>query len=244
MRSLLLLLASISFAQNKPLMPSDSQDLAPLLSVLPSPKPCPPGTAFAGAQEMTFEGVIYGHFLAPGSEDAIVGAAGCEPRAAGYGGSYLLTRKDGRWRIDWYKPGIITSQCKRTALSGGRNGLVCYSSNMSQGVISETLFTLDLAGREPQRDLFFSTYDTTGAILLDRGPVRRSNIESIAFDGSALTVVANLGIVRRFRRRMPDPAADQNISVQQFRLVYNFDGDRYRPSAATASVSNLFNTQP
>jgi hypothetical protein len=222
MRSLLLLLASISFAQNKPLMPSDSQDLAPLLSVLPSPKPCPPGTAFAGAQEMTFEGVIYGHFLAPGSEDAIVGAAGCEPRAAGYGGSYLLTRKDGRWRIDWYKPGIITSQ----------------------GVISETLFTLDLAGREPQRDLFFSTYDTTGAILLDRGPVRRSNIESIAFDGSALTVVANLGIVRRFRRRMPDPAADQNISVQQFRLVYNFDGDRYRPSAATASVSNLFNTQP
>lgn len=55
--------------------------------------------SFSGGWQVT--GVLRGHFLAPSSEDAILGMEGCVPHGADNGGSFLLTLRSGKWLLVW-----------------------------------------------------------------------------------------------------------------------------------------------
>lgn len=62
------------------------------------------------------DGVIFGHFFSPTSEDAAVNCFGCDGHAELFGGTLLLTKK-GDWEPVWYKAGIITRHCRRVVLA-------------------------------------------------------------------------------------------------------------------------------
>lgn len=225
-------------------MPSEAKDPKPLLALLPPAKPCPAGTAFAGKNEWMYEGVVYGHFLSAQSEDAVVSASGCEPHSDGYGGSYLLTRSANAWRVVWYKPGILTSQCSRIPLPNYQ-GLVCYVADIAQGTAFEVLYTLDLGKPAPERNFFFRSTDTTGASTSSpRGPMQRSRVDRIVLSGNKITILASFGMQRRYRRMQVDPGAPVDIPVSPYQVEYVLDGARFKPVPASQYNARMFSPEP
>jgi hypothetical protein len=79
------------------------------------------------------DGVIFGHFLSPTSEDAAVNCFACDGHAELYGGTLLLTKKSGEWEPVWYKAGIITRHCRRVSLATGRQILFCEETDGGMG---------------------------------------------------------------------------------------------------------------
>jgi len=56
---------------------------------------CPEGTGFAGNSKTSeASAILLGHFLSPSGEDALVSGFDCEDHADGFGGSFLLTKKE------------------------------------------------------------------------------------------------------------------------------------------------------
>src|SRR5258708_2977764 len=86
--------------------------------------PCP---SYTGLPVLNWDltMVVFGHFLASGSEDAAVSTMGCEPHSNNWGGTILLTHRSGRWRLIWYKGWTITQNCHVTAPRTGRQVLLC-----------------------------------------------------------------------------------------------------------------------
>ena len=213
-------------------------------------KPCPEGTSFQGSQEIAFDGVIFGHFLSPASDDAIVSASGCEPHAAGFGGSYLLNRTAGRWRVLWYKPAILTVRCKKTLLRGGRNGLVCLTSDMHGGVADDGLSTWDLAEQDPQPKFFFTTIDTVMNCRSDPGRTSREEIERVDVSDGKLVVTAGLAKKRLTRKQCAavedgnEAEMDRLLPLKHYRIEYAFDGSTYKPVPASAAEAALFGPAP
>ena len=111
---------------------------------------CPKFTGFAGDDlGWSLEKVTRGHFLSPTSDDAILSMSGCEPHAANFGGSILLTRRLNRWVLIWYKAGVETSRCHRVPLRSGREILACMGTYGGQGNHWSALYVEDLLKPTP-----------------------------------------------------------------------------------------------
>jgi hypothetical protein len=89
------------------------------------------------------EGVVFGHFLSPTSEDAVLAANAGETAPASGGGSLLVTRRRGRWTAVWYKSGVITRHCRKVLLPTGRDILLCEEREHGMGHEYHLLYTLD-----------------------------------------------------------------------------------------------------
>lgn len=99
------------------------------------------------------EGVIFGHFLASGSEDAAVSGWSSETHPSHWGGTLLLTRNDGTWRPVWYKSGLITRSCAKTEQADGREVLICEFEDGGMGHRYHSLFGIDLLHPSTKRPL-------------------------------------------------------------------------------------------
>lgn len=71
------------------------------------------GPAFSDIVDNHFHpvAIIYGHFLSSSSEDAVVSGWSAETHPSLWGGTLLLTRRNGDWTPVWYKSAIITHSC-------------------------------------------------------------------------------------------------------------------------------------
>src|SRR5690348_8335969 len=73
---------------------------------------CPRGSDFFIDQDalggVSLQAVSFGHFTSPGSDDALLSMLGCESHARYFGGSFLLTRRGGKWHLRGYHPRLIT----------------------------------------------------------------------------------------------------------------------------------------
>ena len=72
-----------------------------------------------------FNAINFGQFLGPKSEDAVVSTFGCEPHSLLFGGSFLLTKREGKWVSLGYHPGVITNQCHKLPTASGVDFLLC-----------------------------------------------------------------------------------------------------------------------
>jgi len=89
------------------------------------------------------DGVIFGHFLSPTSEDAAVNCFGCGGHAELFGGTLLLTKAAGNWKPVWYKAGVITRHCRRVPLASGRQILFCEEPDGGMGHSIHGLYSVD-----------------------------------------------------------------------------------------------------
>lgn len=106
---------------------------------------CPKLTGFQDwVGEWTLGTITYGHFLSAGSEAAVLSMYGCEAHTENFGGTILLTRNSGKWKMLWYKPGVETSACHKVQLETGREILVCFGDYGGQGIVSTALYVEDM----------------------------------------------------------------------------------------------------
>jgi hypothetical protein len=82
------------------------------------------------------DGVVFGHFLSPDSEDVAINCFACEGHPNLWGGTLLLTHQSGEWKPVWYKAGVIIRHCRRVALRTARQVLFCEEFDAAWGTLS------------------------------------------------------------------------------------------------------------
>jgi hypothetical protein len=205
------------------------------------------------AETWEVRSVTYGHFLAPTSEDALVGGFGCEPHVNLMSGSYLFTKAGPSWRKVWYNAGELADDCKKLTGSDGRDRLVCEGSDMHQGVADWFLYWID-PGRDPRKEengpleLFFGVNDTLGScVYLPGGAIATGKIESVSFVPSPAPSVRILVTARVGKAEVPDKAMEschpgpQNrlaITTVQRNYDFVFDGRGVVPRRGNPPTDN------
>lgn len=205
-------------------------------------------------------GVTRGHFLSTSSDDAALSTIGCEPHAANYGGTILLTRQTGSWSMVWYRAGADTSKCHKVTVENPREILVCVGTYGGQGYFSTALDVEDLAAGEERG--FLSVSDNTGAMECgtnfrgDRVPLVRGGIEKVEFgisaDGRPLVLVTAFTGQKWLNneevetcedmRSGAKPRHELNIfpATKTYHLEFFFDGHDFKPTPESADAARLF----
>ena len=103
------------------------------------------GGKFADIVDNTFhpEGVIFGHFLGPESDDAAVSGWSAETHPSRWGGALLLTKRSGKWLPLWYKSALIVHSCEKMATPGSRDILLCEDEDGGMGHQLHYLYAVD-----------------------------------------------------------------------------------------------------
>ena len=103
------------------------------------------GPDFSSIVDRTFhpKGVIFGHFLAPESDDAAVSGSSAEGHAGRYGGTLLLSRRGGAWTPIWYRSALIIDSCEKIALPDQRQILLCEDEDSGIGHALHYLYAVD-----------------------------------------------------------------------------------------------------
>jgi hypothetical protein len=96
-----------------------------------------------GEEWFMAEGVIFGHFLSPTSEDALVSGTSGETHPQFAGGTLLLTKKNNKWHRVWQKSSVISRHCIRLQLKTGRDILLCEEEDGGMGHTYHLLYSLD-----------------------------------------------------------------------------------------------------
>jgi hypothetical protein len=104
------------------------------------------GQAFSDIVDNHFypQSVVYGHFLSPGSEDAAVSGWSAETHPSLWGGTLLLTKRNGVWMPEWYKSAIITHSCQKVTTPSRREILVCEDQDGGMGHKLHYVYSVDL----------------------------------------------------------------------------------------------------
>jgi hypothetical protein len=265
---LILLVAATASAQPpKTIFPSDSQDpkqsggAALLEAVCPGRVvvgkeiqcrvACPESSGFAGGNfEWILAAVTHGHFLSPQSDEAVLSMTGCEPHSENWGGTILLTRREQKWTMLWYKAGIETSQCHKVKLRDLREIPVCLGSDGGQGIVQTELFVEDLLSPTPSLmaamgEGFFTISDTTDTCgwmsddVEKPDPLIRAYIEKVDFRDikggvAAISVTAAHG-EQKMTREDVDICTKQSRSflpqTKRYQADFTFEGGSYRRSS-------------
>jgi hypothetical protein len=233
------------------------------------PVPCPAFTGLSGESfEWSLESITRGHFLARGSEDAVVSAAGCEPQSLNSGGTFLLTRGSNAWTILWYKSGVDTSRCHKVTLPAGREILACLGETGLPGEPVTSLYMEDPLHPAPvlragDGSEFFSARDNTATCGWNNDdenkpyPLTYSRVEKIEFGSgggrgqSVLSVTATFGEKSMTREDAQwcidegNPAKPHRGSgflpeAKRYRIDFLFDGKAYRVAPSGKDSALLF----
>src|SRR5260370_7110991 len=133
------------------------------------------------------DGILFGHFLSPASEDALISCHECETHPALWGGTLLLTKQSGEWEPVWYKPGVITRHCRRVSLTTGRQILFCEETDVGMGHTIHGLYTVDLTKPKFAWHSVVLMADTYGSYML--GGVQTQFINRVSFEQTARTAL-------------------------------------------------------
>jgi hypothetical protein len=206
-----------------------------------------------------------GHFLSPTSEDAVLFEGGCETHQELYGGAALLTRRSQRWKMLWYRPGVIGERCHKVALRDRREILVCLDSNPNGGFNAIFLHTEDLLNPNAAADMgfpgaFFALLDTSDCCSRGDDPsagdeVSWGAIEEVEFGKSTaagpppITVTATfakgkwtaeaLSARGKGRRREFEAYLPP---LKRYRIDFVFDGHDYKPAPESAAAAKIFDS--
>lgn len=162
-------------------------------------KVCPEGSDFAGegtASGWKDDGVLTGSFTAPGQDEALMHASGCESHANGEGGDFLFRRTRGSWNLVRYAQTAPAGRdCIKALWAEGRDAVICRVTDMHQGNASDAvqLMTFDSAAPSSSRNFdyqkanFVITYDNSSSCGSGSAPVAQLD----AVDGVALVPTSN-----------------------------------------------------
>lgn len=154
----------------------------------------------SSADRRRLNAINFGHFLGPKSEDAVVTTLGCEPHSLLFGGSFLLTKREGEWVSLGYHPGVITNHCHKLPTGSGVDFLLCSHVLGGQGSVSRVLRAYDF--RTPKRPrVLFSLAVWNEIRNGDAFPVAAQGvIESVRFDDLDGDGLADISFLTRIER--------------------------------------------
>jgi hypothetical protein len=186
------------------------------------------------------DGVIFGHFLSPTSDDAAVNCFACEGHAGLYGGTLLLTRKSGAWEPVWYKPGIITRHCRRVRLATGRQILFCEETDGGMGHRLHGLYFVDFIRPEFAWDSVILMANSYASVW--NGGVQTQSIDRVSFEkekGELLVRIyarhGRIALRPDYRgRQMPTP------KLSNYKIDFRLTGEVFKVTPDTAAVAKLF----
>lgn len=103
------------------------------------------GPGFSDIVDRTFhpKGAIFGHFLAPESDDAAVSGSSAEGHPSRWGGTLLLSRRGGAWIPIWYRSALIIDSCEKVAMPDRREILLCEDEDGGMGHALHYLYAVD-----------------------------------------------------------------------------------------------------
>lgn len=119
------------------------------------------------------KGVVFGHFLGPGSDDAAVSGWSAESPPYRWGGTLLLSRRGSAWIPIWYRSAMTTDVCEKIALAGGREILLCEDEDSGMGNQVHDLYPVDLKHPSDPRRSLLARADSYKDVCLERRQVLR-----------------------------------------------------------------------
>jgi hypothetical protein len=105
-------------------------------------------------------GVIFGHFTGSDTDDAAVSGWSAETHPDLWGGTLLLTRRDGKWTPVWYKSAVLTHSCRTVTMPSLRDVLLCEAEDGGMGRQFHYLFSVDLTRPADIRKTLLATADS------------------------------------------------------------------------------------
>ncbi len=189
------------------------------------------------------DGIIFGHFLSPTSDDVAINCFACENHPSLWGGTLLLTKKSGEWVPVWYKAGVITRHCRRISLTTGRQILFCEETDGGMGHFEHVLYLVDFKTPKWVFDSAILQTDSYGSTL--DGGVQTQSIEQVSFN---LTKPGGL-LVRVYARHgslklRPDFEGQYlpRPKISNYEIDFRLDGDTLKITPQTAGAAKLFGT--
>lgn len=190
------------------------------------------------------DGVLFGHFLSPTSEDAVIPCVDCETHPALWGGSLLLTKQHGGWEPVWYRAGVVTRHCRKVSLETGRQILFCEEPDGGMGHSLHGLYLVDFTKPKFAWDSLVLLADTYGSYMLEG--VQVQTVDRVQFDETAQTGVLVRVYGRHGRIGLPhDPARWREGTlpkpkVSNYEIDFRLSGDVFKVTPGTAAAGRLF----
>ena len=184
------------------------------------------------------DGVIFGHFLAADSEDAVVSGSRHEGHDFHWGGTLLMTNRDGAWKPLWYRSAIITRHCMTVPTSRGRQLLVCELGTGGMGHAQHAIFSLDLQEGQPVQELLIGTdtFDTIQA----RQTQTVERVEWVATAGAPFLRIHLRHARRECRKEWYECGEDDYVPVDpqpgEYTIDFTLQDSRLVLSTASASL--------
>lgn len=221
----------------KPALGCGDSDMAEILATRNKRRPYN-WTQHAGWEA---DGVVFGRFLSPTSEDAAVSCYACSTHPSLYGGTLLLTKRAGQWEPVWYKDGVITRHCRRITLASGRQILICEETDGGMGHSVHGLYVVDFTKPKFAWDSKVLMADKFGGPMY--GGVQRQFIDRVLFEqisGKKLLIRVQ---VRHGYLALPPDYPDKPLPVPRLsrhEIRYQLDGETLKVTPDTAAAAKLF----
>ncbi|MEX2260464.1 MAG: hypothetical protein WD696_00855 [Bryobacteraceae bacterium] len=191
------------------------------------------------------DGILFGHFLSPTSEDVAINCFACEGHPSLWGGTLLLTKKSGEWQPVWYKAGVVTRHCRRVSLATGRQILFCEETDGGMGHSIHGLYIVDF--KTPKfawRSVVLMADSYSDPML---GGVQTQSIDRVSFDemeqgGLLVRIYARHGRIKLRPdyegERLPTP------KVSTYEIDFRLEGETFKVTPQTAAAARLFGVDP
>jgi hypothetical protein len=187
------------------------------------------------------DGVIFGHFLSPTSEDAAVNCFACDGHAELYGGTLLLTKKSGEWEPVWYKAGVITRHCRRVSLATGRQILFCEETDGGMGHSIHGIYIVDFAKPRFAWDSVVLMADSYSDAML--GGVQKQSIDRVTFeDGDGGEVLIRV-YARHGRVKLRPEQDGEHLPIPKlssYEIDFRLNAGMFKVTNETAAAAKLF----
>lgn len=134
---------------------------------------CPPGSDFAGTSNgpdagWNNSGVLTGSFTAPGMDEALMRASGCESHANNMGGDFLFRRDGSRWSLVRYaKSAIADDKCLKAMWGEGRDAVICQTGDMHQGIASSGVQLMTFDAVQPTQTIDKDLYRKVNFVVAE-----------------------------------------------------------------------------
>ena len=187
------------------------------------------------------DGILFGHFLSPTSEDAAINCFACEGHPSLWGGTLLLTKKSGEWEPVSYEPGAITHHCRRVSLATGRQVLFCEETDGGMGHSIHGLYLLDFTNPKFAWDGVVLAADSYSDFWL--GGAQTQYIDRVLFDdteqaGLLVRVYARHGRIKLRRDYARESGPKPKVS--NYEIDFRLDGETFKVTPQTTASARLF----
>lgn len=186
------------------------------------------------------DGVLFGHFLSPGSEDVAINCFACESHPSLWGGTLLLTKKSDKWEPVWYKAGVVVRHCRRVPLATGRQILFCEETDGGMGRNIHGLYTVDFLNPKFAWRSVVLTADSYSSLLI--GGVQTQSIDRVQFDETGQKVLVRVYARHGRIQLRPDYDSEHlpKPKVSNCEVDFRLEGETFKVTPESAVTARLF----